>query len=166
MATFFVVLERQGNGKALLTCAVTGDNERWQGGSRVYDTLQDAEEALRSARVLPPVGPDQRLDAARSGIAPAFPASHDSAVALQLLHRVDPTRGDVRTFVRFQDLRGGVYGLTQEYLLQKDLEVGDQLTVRTSLGDRSVRIEKINRSETRKFGSDETRREVDVEVNF
>lgn len=79
---------------------------------------------------------------------------------------VDPRHNKERTFIIFHDLRGGLIDQTKDDYLDREIQVGDLLNVDTPLGPRTVRVENIRTSEVKPFGSDETRREVHIEVNF
>lgn len=149
-----------------LACAISGDNDRWHGKTKRFANREEAEKALRSAGVLRNQESQERLNGLDKGIPVAFPVEPTAAIQLQILYRVDPQHKKERTFILFHDLRGGVLGQTKEDYLDQEIQVGDVLTVNTTLGPQKVRIEKIRSSEVRPFGSEETRREVDVEVNF
>jgi hypothetical protein len=168
MPEFALILSLLSNPAGVeLTCAISGENDRWNGTTRTFASKEEAEKALRTNRVLSMGGPDLRLDALNSGIPVAIFVEETSAVELQVLHRVDPKHFKVRTFVKFEDKRGGILApVSEEYWLDKDIEVGDLLEVHVAGFTRKVTLDKIISAETKKFGSDETRREVAVEANF
>ena len=167
MPKFALILSLLSNHAGVeLTCAISGENDRWNGTTRTFVSKEEAEEALRNHRALPVVGPDLRLDALHSGISIAFFVDQLSAVELQVLHRVDQ-KLKVPTFVKFQDKRGGISGfITAHYSRDKEIEVGDHLEVDVLGSRQNVRVDKIISAETKKYGSDETRRELVVETNF
>ena len=149
-----------------LTCAISGDNDRWHGNTKRFTNRNEVERALRSAGVFRDRGSDECLNGLDKGIPAVFAVEPRAAIALQVLHRVDPRHKKERTFITFHDLRGGLIDQTKDDYLDREIQVGDLLSVDTPLGRRTVRVEKIRSSEVKPFGSDETRREVHVEVNF
>jgi hypothetical protein len=149
-----------------LTCAISGDNDRWQGKAKRFTNREEAEKALQSARVLRDRGSDERLNGLDKGAPVVFSVEPRQAIELQVLFRVDPRHKKERTFITFHDLRGGLINQTKDDFLDRELQVGDLLSVNTPIGKRTVRVENIRSSEVRPFGSDETRREVHVDVNF
>ena len=166
MALILLCLSRTPSLEFELTCAISGENDRWRGSSRVYKRLAEVEQALRSARVISPVSPEERLQAANGGISVTFNVEPSKAVALGLLQRADTRELKERTFIRFHDLGGGLLTQLQEFWLDRPPLVGDLFTVDTPIGRRTVTLERIQRSEVLMFGSDETRREVDADVTF
>lgn len=149
-----------------LTCAISGDNDRWQGKSKRFRNREEAEKALQSVGVLRDRRSDIRLNGLDNGTPAVFSIDPRAAIALQVLYRVDPRHNKERTFIIFHDLRSGLIGETKDDYLDREIQVGDFLNVDTPLGPRTVRVENIRTSEVKPFGSDESRREVHVEVNF
>jgi hypothetical protein len=149
-----------------LACAISGDNDRWQGRTRRFTNREQAEKALRCAGVLRDKLSDERLNRLDKGVPAAFFVEPKAAIALQVLYRCDSRHRKERTFITFHDLRGGLMDQTREDYFDQEVQVGDMLSVNTPVGPRTVRIENIRSSEVKRFGSDETRREVHVDVNF
>jgi hypothetical protein len=149
-----------------LRCSISGDNDRWQGTTKRFASREEAEMALRSAGVLSDRGSDARLNGLDNGASAVFSVGPRAAIELQVLYRVDPRHEQERTFITFHDLRGGLIDQTKDDYLDREIQVGDLLNVDTPLGPRTVTVEKIRKSEVKPFGSDETRREVHVEVTF
>lgn len=149
-----------------LACAISGDNDRWHGKTIRFRNREEAEKALRSAGVLRNHGSPEPLNGLDKGMTVAIPVEPAAAIQLQILYRVDPHRKKERTFIQFHDLRGGVLGQTKEEYRDREIQVGDVLTVSTPLGPLKVRVENIQSSEVKPFGSEETRREVHIEVKF
>jgi hypothetical protein len=168
MAQFNLILSPAAGGgsEVDLTCAISGDNDRWQGKTKRFTNREEAEKALKSARVLRYRDSDERLNGTAAGAPVVFSVEPREAIELQVLFRVDPQHKKERTFITFHDLRHGLINQTKEDFLDEEVQVGDLLSVDTPIGKRSVRVENIRSSEVRPFGSDETRREVHVEVSF
>jgi hypothetical protein len=150
-----------------LTAAVSGDADGWNGTTRYYTTRNEVETALRDARVLAPVGPNQSLDAVASNIPVAFAlASATPAIALQVLRRVDPEAKHEKTMVTFNDLNGSFPYSTAHYEREHRIAVGEVLEVETPMGRRNVEVLAITKDEVVPYGSDDTRRHVSINVRF
>jgi len=168
MAQFALILSpaNENEPQVDLTCAISGDNDRWQGKTKRFTNREQAEKALLSAGVLRDRVSDERLNGLDKGVPAAYFVEPKAAIDLQVLYRRDPRHEKERTFIRFHDLRGRLMDQTKEDYLDQEVQVGDVLSVNTPIGPRTVRIENIRTSEVKRFGSDETRREMHVDVNF
>jgi len=151
MPKFALILSLLSNHEGVeLTCAIAGENDRWNGTTRTFVSKEEAEKALRTHRVLARAAPDLRLDALHSGISIAIFVEYSPAVELQVLHRVDQ-KLKVPTFVTFEDTRGGVLGrVTAHYSRDTGIEVGEFLEVNVAGFTRNVRVDKIVSDETKK----------------
>jgi hypothetical protein len=129
--------------------------------------LEEVETALRDTGVIAPVGPNQMLSAAASSIPVAFSFdTPDSAIALQLLYRVEPDGKLERTMVTFNDLNGSLQLQTAHYQRDRQITLGERLEVDTPIGKRVVEVLAIKKSELKSYGSEDTRRNVTVDVRF
>jgi hypothetical protein len=150
-----------------LNCAISGDANGWLSTYRLFASRSDVEAALRSVSVLPPIGPNQLLDAAASNIPVAFSlGSASPAITLQILHRVDPQAKRERTMVTFNDLNGSFPFHTAHYEREHPIVVGETLQVDTPMGKRSVEVLEITKNEVVPYGSDDTRRNLSVKFRF
>jgi hypothetical protein len=91
MAQFALVLSpANGNEPQVdLTCAISGDNDRWQGKTKRFTNREQAEKALRSAGVLRDRVSDERLNGLDKGVPAAFFVEPKAAIDLQVLYRGD-----------------------------------------------------------------------------
>jgi hypothetical protein len=150
-----------------LNCAISGDANGWLSTSRVFTSRNELETALRSVGVLAPVGPSQLLDAALSGISVAFSLeSASAAITLQILRRVDPQAKFEKNMVTFNDLNGSYNFHTAHYERERPIIVGDTLQVDTPVGEHFVKVLEITKDEIVPYGSDDTRRNLHVNVRF
>jgi hypothetical protein len=150
-----------------LTSAISGDADGWNGTSRYFASRDEVETALRNSKVLAPVGPNPSLDAAASNISVAFALeSAAPAIALQVLRRVDPLARRERTMVTFNDLNGSFPFSTAHYEREHPIAVREILEVDTPMGRRSVEVLEITKDEILPYGSDDTRRHLNVNVRF
>lgn len=165
---FFLILSRTGkNSLYELTCAVSGDVDGWRTTPRYFETREEVEAALRDADVIASIGPNQMLNAAASNVPVAFSfETPNSAVTLQLLYRVELDGKLERTMVTFNDLNGGLLCQTAHYQREQQITVGERLEVDTPIGKRVVEVLAIRKSELSPYGSDDTRRNVTVDVRL
>ena len=166
MAKFVLVLSRISRGSQVeLTCAVTGESEGWLGITRRFASQEEAEEALRKTGAIPPVGPYYNLQAVASGVTTAIFVSNSVATELQVLSRLKAGKKE-RVMVTFQDKRGGLLNKTAHYRRASPIVVGEVLPVETPLGVREVVVLKILGDRLVPYGSEDTRREMDIETEF
>lgn len=150
-----------------LTCAISGEVDGWRSTPRYFTSREEVETALRGAGVIVQIGPNQLLSAAASRIPVAFSLeSPASAIALQLLYRVNPERKLERTMVTFHDLNGSLPFPTAHYQRDRPITVGERLEVDTPLGKRVVEVLAISKNELASYGSDDTRRNMTIDVRF
>ena len=166
MAKFVLVLSRTSRGSQVeVTCAVTGESEGWLGITRRFNSQAEAEEALRTAGAIPPVGSNYSLQAVASGVTAAMFVSSSIAIKLQVLCRLQAGKKE-RVMVTFHDRRGGILNATAHYSRPNPIVLGEVLPVETPLGVREVEVLKILGDRVVPYGSEDTRREMDIEVEF
>ena len=165
---FFLILSGTSSpARYELTAAISGDVEGWDSTSRHFASRADVEAALRNSKVLAAIGPSQSLDVAASNVPVAFALeSAAPAIALQVLRRTDPQTKTEKTMVTFNDLNGSLLHSTAHYERRHPITVGEILEVDTPLGRRSVEVVEITKDEVSSYGSDDTRRNVHVNVRF
>jgi len=166
MAKFVLVLSRTNSAAQVeITCAVTGESEGWLGITRRFKAQAEAEEALKAAGAIPPVGPNYTLQAVASGVTAAIFVSSSVAIKLQVLFRLQVGKTE-RVMVTFHDKRGGVLNQTAHYRRATPIVVGEVLPVETPLGVRDIEVLKILGDKVVPYGSEDTRREMDIETEF
>lgn len=166
MTKFVLVISRTNRGPEVeVTCAVSGETEGWHGITRRFDNQTKAEDALRAVGAIATAGSNYNLQAVTSGVDVAIFVSHSSAVKLQVLYRLQPGKKE-RVMVIFHDKRGGVLNQTAHYSRSVPIVVGEVLRVETALGTREVTVLNILQDRVVPCGSEDTRREMDIEVEF